>query len=69
MGHWLSCGHREDNYNKQHNIQTKIYSKYCSKAIAYQTVCNSCKEEYEKNGLVLRTDKEAEDWLFNDKET
>jgi len=68
MGCWLSCGHREDDDEKHYSVQTKSYSRDWSKAVSYQTVCHTCYQEYEKEGSILRSDKEAFEWLHNDKE-
>lgn len=71
MGIWLSCGHREDNFDKHYPITTKewdIGEEGWHKAISYKTVCYQCYKEYEKAGELFYSDEEAVEWLHNDKE-
>jgi hypothetical protein len=72
MGVWLSCGHREDDFDKHYSITTKEWSigeDGWGKALSYKTVCYTCYKECEKEGIVFYNDKEATEWLQNDKET
>ena len=65
----LSCGHREDDFDKHHSIMTKdqdITEDGWVKAVGYRTVCLSCYKQYESNAMLLYSDKEAEEWLHND---
>ena len=59
----LSCGHREDDFDKHYNIMTKDWSRENTKAVGYRTVCLSCYKMYESEGLMLYTDQEAIEWL------
>jgi hypothetical protein len=59
----LSCGHREDDFDKHYNIMTKEWSRENTKAVGYKTVCLSCFRDYEKEGLLLYNDKECMEWL------
>ena len=71
MGIWLSCGHREDDFDKHNSISTKewtIGEDGYSKAISYKTVCEDCYKEYQKEGVLFYSDDEAFGWLNNDKE-
>lgn len=68
MGIWLSCGHREDDFDKHHSIMLKewdITEEGWTKAVSYQTVCYHCFKEYEKEGNLIYSDKEATEWLLN----
>ena len=69
MGIWLSCGHREDDFDKQYNITTKewtIGEDGWQKALSYKTVCYNCYKEYEKEGDIFYSDEEATKWLFSE---
>lgn len=71
MGIWLSCGHREDNFEKHHSITTKEWNvgeEGWHKVLSYQTVCETCYKEYQEEGTIFYSDEEAIDWLKNDKE-
>ena len=46
----LSCGHREDDFDKHYSIMTKDWSRENTKAVGYRTVCLSCYKLYEKAG-------------------
>jgi hypothetical protein len=59
----LSCGHREDDFEKHYSIMTKEWSREYSKAVGYRTICLSCYRAYEKTGELLYTDKDAMEWL------
>lgn len=62
----LSCGHREDDFDKHYSIMTKdsfIDGDGWKKAVGYRTVCLSCYKLYEKAGQLLYTDEEAMEWL------
>ena len=59
----LSCGHREDDFDKHYSIMTKEWSREHTKAVGYKSVCLSCFRNYEKSGELLYTDKEAMEWL------
>lgn len=59
----LSCGHREDDFDKHYNIMTKDWSRENTKAVGYRSVCLSCYKLYEKEGELLYTDQEAMEWL------
>lgn len=60
----LSCGHREDDFDKHYNIMTKEWSRENTKAVAYKCVCLSCFRDYEKTGDMFYSDKEAMEWLL-----
>ncbi len=59
----LSCGHREDDFDKHHSVMTKEWSRDNTKAVGYKTVCFSCFKQYEKDGELLYNDSEALHWL------
>lgn len=69
MGIWLSCGHREDDFDKHYSITTKeweIGEDGWTKALGYKTVCRSCYENYQKESEIFDTDEEAMNWLFSE---
>lgn len=59
----LSCGHREDDFERHYNIMTKEWTRENTKAVAYKCVCFSCFRLYEKQGELIYTDKDAMEWL------
>ena len=59
----LSCGHREDDFDKHYNVMTKDWSRENTKAVGYRTVCLSCYKSYESEGLLLYSDEEAVEWI------
>jgi hypothetical protein len=59
----LSCGHREDDFDKHYSIMTKEWSRECTKAVGYKTVCLSCYNAYAKDESLLLNDDEAMKWL------
>jgi len=61
----LSCGHREDDEDRQYNVMTKEWSREYTKAVAYKCVCLYCFDEYERNNEILYTDNDAYEWLTN----
>ena len=67
----LSCGHREDNFDKHFPVMTKewdITEDGWTKAVGYSTVCLHCFERYEMQGAVLYTEDEAMEWLRSNDE-
>lgn len=67
----LSCGHREDDFDKHYNVMTKEWEVTTDgwvKAVGYSVVCLSCFERYKSEGIVLNTEEEAMQWL-HDKES
>lgn len=61
-----SCGHQVESFEELHQISTKawdITEEGWVKAIHYSSVCQSCKEDYEKEGYVLKTTEEEYAWL------
>jgi hypothetical protein len=61
----LSCGHREDDFDRHYNVMTKEWTRENTKAVAYKCVCFHCLMEYEKDKTILNTDDEALQWLRN----
>lgn len=59
----LSCGHREDDFDKHYNIMTKEWTRENTKAVGYKSVCFFCFRFYEENNELFYTDKEALEWL------
>jgi hypothetical protein len=59
----LSCGHREDDYDNHYSVMTKEWSRECTKAVGYKTVCLSCYKSLALSDELLTTDDEAMEWL------
>ena len=59
----LSCGHREDDFDKHYSIMTKDWSREHTKAIGYKTVCLLCYKSHEEAKELLYSDSEALNWL------
>ena len=62
----LSCGHREDDFDKHHSIATKdwtIGEDGWQKSICYQTVCETCYKEHQVEGSILESEAEEIQWL------
>lgn len=62
----LSCGHREDNFDRHYHIMTKeweVTQQGYVKAVGYKSVCLHCFEQYEMHGDVLYNDDDAMTWL------
>lgn len=62
----LSCGHREDDFDKHHTVMVQDYTKECTKAIAYKTVCAACKQQYKDWGILFEDQTEALLWLTSE---
>jgi hypothetical protein len=60
---FLSCGHREDDWNNHHNVMLKEWSGN-QRAVAYKCVCPFCFANY-KNDELLFTDEEALKWMIS----
>lgn len=61
-----SCGHTIGENEEMYSITTKdhdITETGWQRVIIHQTVCKSCKEEYEAEGLILYNENEELDWL------
>lgn len=63
----LSCGHREDNFDRHYNIMSKEWTRENKRAVGYKTVCLHCFKMYEKENLMLHSDEEADRWLSGDR--
>jgi hypothetical protein len=61
----LSCGHREDDFDKHYSVMTKEWSRENTKAVGYKTICLSCYVAYQQEDYLLQTDDEAMHWLKN----
>lgn len=59
----LSCGHREDDFDKHHHVTVKSWSREWTKALAYKTVCQACRDEYAARGELFEDEKDATHWL------
>lgn len=61
----LSCGHREDDFDKHYSIMTKEWTRENTKAVGYKSVCLFCLNQYERHDVLLRSDAEAMEWLHD----
>lgn len=71
MGIIASCGHRVDEVDDLNNIATKeweITEDGWTRAIAYKSVCASCKEDYEKENAILYTEQDEINWFKGEDE-
>ncbi len=66
MGIIGSCGHRVEELDDLINISTKeweINEEGWVKAVAYQSVCKECYEEYKSHDAIIESEAEELDWL------
>ena len=56
----LTCGHISESYvlDEENHIAIKSQDRGGNNAIDYMTVCNRCKEYYEKKELILYTEED-----------
>ena len=47
----------------------KSYARDGSPAVSHGVLCGRCLKEYEKEGLLLKTESEQMDWICRDEET
>jgi hypothetical protein len=59
----LSCGHRVKRLDDGYDVVVREYAHDWSKAVAYKVVCSECKDAYEKQGYILHTEDEVNEWL------
>lgn len=66
----LSCGHRVANISdgvdviiKEYGYSMYIEKKEGPRALRYGYVCQSCRDDYRKAGVLLDTEQEAMVWL------
>jgi hypothetical protein len=61
-----SCGHRIEDFEEAQNVicqSESLTEEGYRKALSYQTVCQSCKQEYKEAGVLFNTEEEAFKWL------
>jgi hypothetical protein len=61
-----SCGCRVEDLDETFNIicqSEALGENGYQKALSYQTVCGSCKEDYRQEGLLFKDETEAFNWL------
>lgn len=66
MGIICSCGHRIEDFDDSENIicqSEHLDEDGYKKALSYQTVCKSCKQEYKEAGILFKSEEEAFRWL------
>jgi hypothetical protein len=66
MGIICSCGHRVEEFEDTYNIicqSESLGEEGYSKALSYQSVCSSCKEEYKEAGVLFKSEEDAFRWL------
>lgn len=59
----LSCGHREDNFDKHYTVTTKEWENN-SKAVAYSCVCLHCYLDLQREKRLFYSDSAALEWLM-----
>jgi hypothetical protein len=59
----LSCGHEVFDFAHAYLIMTKSQDRYGEPAIAYQTACGPCEDQYRQQGQILDTEQIAFEWL------
>lgn len=59
----LSCGHREDDFDKHYHVIVKSCTREWTKALAYRSVCKACHDEYAAHGEIFDNEKDAMIWL------
>jgi hypothetical protein len=59
----LSCGHEVYDFDHVYTIMTKSCDRYGLPAIAYQTTCGPCEDQYRQRGQILDTEQQAFEWL------
>lgn len=62
----LSCGHQARDDEDEYPVITK--GEACGfegyqKALFYKTVCQACKEDYAKEGILFNSEEEGYRWL------
>jgi hypothetical protein len=68
----LTCGHRVASIDQGVDVIIKswdyaLYNKdEGPRYLRYAYVCQSCRDEYRKEGVILETEQEAMAWLQND---
>jgi len=62
----LSCGHREDDFDKHYDVMVQEYTRENTRAIAYKTVCAECKQQYKDWGILFEDQAEALLWLTSE---
>lgn len=66
-----SCGHKVEDFEDCKDICTKeweVTHEGWTKVLAYKSVCQTCYEDYQKNGAICETEAEEFDWLHNKEE-
>ena len=61
----LSCGHSVDDFDDAYSVITKDFDRSGNKALSYQTMCKSCKEEYSKAKTLFVSNEAAHEWLHS----
>ncbi len=61
----LTCGHREDDFDKHYAVTVKSWSREWTKALSYKTVCRACRDEYQQRHELFENEKDAMTWLMD----
>jgi hypothetical protein len=61
----LSCGHKVDDMDDALDVATKEWSRECTPAIGYKSICAECYDTYESNGNILHTEQDEINYLFD----
>lgn len=65
----LTCGHVVNDFKNSCDVKVKTHSRDFQKAVSYQTVCQSCKSDLEKENLLLDTEYDVNLWLSSTDES
>ena len=59
----LSCGHEVDSFDESHQVVVKSTDRENEKALAFMSVCQSCKNRYQREGELFETNEQGYQWL------
>ncbi len=61
---YATCGHKiEWEWQERGAVEWKDYSREGDRVACYGVLCPECLGDYEREGLVLKTDKERDEWM------
>lgn len=61
----LSCGHQVEDMDGSFPVIIKEYARDGSRALAYKSVCLTCKKLYEKEKALFPNQRSAYAWLLD----
>lgn len=63
-----TCGHQlteKEAEGFRNYISIMDHDRTGNKAVSYMTVCDECKKKYAEKGLILRDEKDINDYFFD----